>query len=52
MNFLTTSDVDKSWDRYVESHPRATVGHLSAWGEIVREAYGHEAVYLRAEEDG
>jgi FemAB-related protein (PEP-CTERM system-associated) len=52
MNVSITSDVDKSWDRYVESHPRATVAHLSAWGEIAREAYGHEAVYLRAEEDG
>jgi len=52
MNFLTTSDVDKSWDRFVESHPRATVGHLSAWGQIAREAYGHESVYLRAEEGG
>jgi len=52
MNFLATSDVDKSWDRYVESHPRATVGHLSAWGQIVREAYGHEAIYLRADEEG
>ena len=52
MNFLTTSDVDKSWDRYVESHPRATVAHLSAWGQIAHEAYGHEPIYLRAAEDG
>ena len=52
MNFLTTAEVDKSWDRFVESHPRATVAHLSAWGQIAREAYGHEAIYLRAEEDG
>src|SRR5207253_1709469 len=52
MNFLTTADVDKSWDRFVESHPRATVAHLSAWGQIAREVYGHEPVYLRAEEDG
>ena len=52
MNFLTTTDVDKSWDRFVESHPRATVAHLSAWGQIAREVYGHEPVYLRAEEDG
>ena len=33
MNFSITSDVDKSWDRFVESHPRATVGHLAAWGQ-------------------
>ena len=24
-----SAEVDKSWDRYVESHPRATVAHLS-----------------------
>ncbi|HET7340912.1 MAG TPA: FemAB family XrtA/PEP-CTERM system-associated protein [Methylomirabilota bacterium] len=50
MNLQVTADVDKSWDRFVESHPRATVAHLSAWGGIAREAYGHEAVYVRAEE--
>lgn len=45
-------EVDKSWDRFVESHPRATVAHLSAWGAIAREAYGHESTYLLAEDDG
>ena len=52
MKIVTTADVDKSWDRFVESHPRATVAHLSAWGEIARQAYGHEALYLRAEDGG
>lgn len=52
MNFSITSDVDKSWDRFVESHPRATVGHLAAWGQIAREAYGHESLYVRAEDGG
>jgi FemAB-related protein (PEP-CTERM system-associated) len=46
------SEVDKSWDRYVESHPRATVGHLSAWGAIVQEAYRHDRVYLVADDGG
>jgi FemAB-related protein (PEP-CTERM system-associated) len=52
VNIHTTPDVDKSWDRYVESHPRATVAHLAAWGQIAREAYGHEALYVRAEDGG
>jgi FemAB-related protein (PEP-CTERM system-associated) len=46
------TDVDKSWDRYVESHPRATVAHLSAWGAIARQAYGHDALYLMAQDEG
>jgi serine/alanine adding enzyme len=46
------SEIDKSWDRFVESHPRGTVGHLSAWGTIAREAYGHESVYLVADDGG
>lgn len=45
-------EVDKSWDRFVESHPRATVAHLSAWGTLARDAYGHESLYLVAEDDG
>jgi FemAB-related protein (PEP-CTERM system-associated) len=32
---------DKSWDRFVESHPRATVAHLAPWRTVVEEAYGH-----------
>lgn len=46
------TEVDKSWDRFVESHPHGTVGHLSAWGTIAREAYGHECAYLVAEDGG
>jgi FemAB-related protein (PEP-CTERM system-associated) len=46
------AEVDKSWDRFVESHPRATVAHLSAWGAIARQAYGHECLYLVAEDGG
>jgi FemAB-related protein (PEP-CTERM system-associated) len=45
-------EVDKRWDRFVEHHPSSTVGHLSAWGRIVEQTYGHEPVYLSAEEDG
>jgi serine/alanine adding enzyme len=50
ITYSRSTEVDKSWDRYVQSHPRGTVGHLSAWGGIVREAYGHDCLYLMAEE--
>jgi serine/alanine adding enzyme len=52
LRILRTPDVDKSWDRFVERHPSPTVAHLSAWGRIVARAYGHEAVYLTAEDAG
>jgi serine/alanine adding enzyme len=52
VHIVTTTEVDKSWDRFVESHPRATVAHLAAWGQVAREAYGHEPVYVRAEDGG
>jgi serine/alanine adding enzyme len=42
----------KSWDRFVEQHPAATVAHLSAWGRIVAGAYGHSSVYLSIDDDG
>jgi len=43
-----TEEPDKAWDRFVESHPLATVAHLAAWGRVVRAAYGHPALYLTA----
>lgn len=41
---------DKRWDLFVERHPASTVAHLSAWGRAFHAAYGHEAVYLLAED--
>ena len=43
---------DKSWDRFVEQHPDATVAHLSGWGRIAAAAYGHTPVAIMAIEDG
>jgi FemAB-related protein (PEP-CTERM system-associated) len=43
---------DKSWDRFVEHHPAATVAHLSGWGRIAAAAYGHTPVAVMAIEDG
>jgi CelD/BcsL family acetyltransferase involved in cellulose biosynthesis len=37
---------DDRWDRYVRSHPNATVYHLSAWAEILHRAYGYRPHYL------
>lgn len=43
---------DKTWDRFVEQHPAATVAHLPGWGAVISRAYGHEPVYLMATEAG
>jgi len=34
------------WDRYVVDSPTATGYHLTAWRDVVEEAFGHETVYL------
>lgn len=39
---------DKTWDRFVEQHPAATVAHLGAWGPVISGAYGHEVTFLAA----
>jgi FemAB-related protein (PEP-CTERM system-associated) len=52
IEILTADPSDKSWDRFVESHPRATVGHLAAWRTIAADAYGHRSVGFLAREDG
>jgi FemAB-related protein (PEP-CTERM system-associated) len=44
--------VEKSWDRFVEQHPHATIGHLRAWGPMIHDAYGHESIALAAVEGG
>lgn len=42
----TTSDVDA--DAFVRAHPEANLCHLPAYGEMVRRASGHDALYLVA----
>ncbi len=44
--------VGKAWDRFVEVHPRATIGHVSAWGRVIHDAYGHESIAFAAVEEG
>jgi FemAB-related protein (PEP-CTERM system-associated) len=44
--------IDKAWDRFVEVHPQATMGHLRGWGRVIAEAYGHESLALAAVEAG
>lgn len=36
--------LDDRWDRFVLSHPRASVFHSTAWIEALRRTYGHEPV--------
>jgi FemAB-related protein (PEP-CTERM system-associated) len=52
LSLVREESAAKSWDRFVEQHPAATVAHLSAWGRIVAGAYGHASVYLSIEDDG
>jgi len=40
------------WDDYVNAHPEATFFHLSAWRQVLEQAYGHPCHYLYAEADG
>jgi FemAB-related protein (PEP-CTERM system-associated) len=52
LEIVDAEQVEKSWDRFVELHPHATIGHLRAWGPVIREAYGHASIALAAAEDG
>jgi FemAB-related protein (PEP-CTERM system-associated) len=52
LEIVPADRVEKSWDRFVEQHPDATIGHLRAWGPVIQNAYGHEALPLAALADG
>ncbi len=41
---------DARWDRYVRAHPEGTPFHLSGWRRVVWETFGHDPLYLLAEE--
>jgi FemAB-related protein (PEP-CTERM system-associated) len=41
-----------AWDAYVRAHASGTFFHLSAWQDVLREAFGHRCHYLLAEREG
>jgi FemAB-related protein (PEP-CTERM system-associated) len=52
IEIVPAGQVEKSWDRLVELHPHATIGHLRAWGDVIHQAYGHESIALAAVDAG
>jgi FemAB-related protein (PEP-CTERM system-associated) len=40
-----------SWDRFVESHPDATVEHLWGWRDVFERVFRHECAYFAARRD-
>jgi FemAB-related protein (PEP-CTERM system-associated) len=52
IEIVHAEQVAKSWDRFVELHPHATLGHLRAWGPMIHTAYGHESIALAAVDAG
>ncbi len=44
---LQPTDFDSS-DSYVQSHPNATLYHLSGWKNVIEKTYGHKTYYLMA----
>lgn len=45
-------DVAQSWDQFVETHPRGTVFHLTAWKRVLEKTFGYQACYFYAERGG
>lgn len=52
MTIIQCEPTDKTWDRFVEVHPQATVAHLMGWRRVVEAAYGHRTFYLAAVDSG
>jgi hypothetical protein len=44
----TDSILVEAWDRYVNSHIRATLYHLSPWRGVISKTYAHRSYYLLA----
>lgn len=40
------------WDKYVESSYSATFFHLSAWQQVIQQAFSHQTYYIFAEQEG
>jgi FemAB-related protein (PEP-CTERM system-associated) len=45
-------DDEAAWSSYVRRAPSATLGHTWNWRAVIRNAYGHDSVYLMARQEG
>jgi len=48
---ILTEATRKQWDQYVEHHPDASIYHRHAWGELIKNTFGHEHFYYCAFDD-
>lgn len=46
----STTDPDGAWRRVVDEVSQSNLAHAPEWFSVIRNAYGHEALYLSAED--
>jgi FemAB-related protein (PEP-CTERM system-associated) len=44
-------DAEKTWQRVANGLPQSTLAHAPEWRTVIRKAYGHEPLYLVAEDE-
>ena len=49
---LAQESDQSAWDEYVHHHPKGSAYHLMAWKRAINKAYGFDACYLLAEDQG
>jgi FemAB-related protein (PEP-CTERM system-associated) len=49
---VSTEATERAWDTFVGGQAHASGYHRWAWRRIIEEAFGHETVYLSADEEG
>lgn len=42
------SDLGDKWNRFAEAHAEAKIYHLYPWRELIKNTFGHDALYLAA----
>ena len=49
---LLESGQDQRWDNFVMASADSSFFHLSAWRQVIEQAFGHDTYYYYAEQDG
>ena len=51
IKLLTPADCQR-WDNYVMASEEASFFHLSAWQQVIQQAFDHQTYYYFYEQDG
>lgn len=48
---ITDPTLDPRWDRFIQTHPQASIYHHSLWEKVIQKSFGYDPMYFILEDE-